>query len=169
MPEKLVEPIVNRLMTIVQSNMAAALTKVGNVYNDGIPLPVPAAANYYFGERLIIPEYPALVFDFEAAQIDPEEYSNLWAIYDWTVSIDILLQTDDPTILARQLARYSRALWEILYGNQDLLLTGPGTPTTGAVSVRPRTGMRSPLVPRGEMLFKGWRWLLEIHRYDDLA
>lgn len=165
--EKLSEPILTALMTIVQNNLPAALAKVSASYNDGIPLPVVAPANYYFGERLVVPEYPAMVFDFETADADPEQFATTWAMYAHTLSLDILLMSDDETMIAHQLARYARATWEICYGNQIDQVTPGGI--TQAVSVRPRTGQRSPLVPSGDAFLKGWRWILEVHRYDDLS
>lgn len=165
--EKLSEPIVAALTTIIQNNLAAALAKVSASYNDGIPLPVVAPANYYFGERLSVPEYPAIIIDFETADADPEQFSNVWAVYAHTISLDVVLMSDDETVIAHQLARYARALWEICYGNQIDQVTPGGI--TQAVSVRPRTGSRSPLVPSGDAFLKGWRWVLEVHRYDDLS
>lgn len=164
--EKLAEPIVNALMAIVLTNLPAALVKASNSYNDGILLPMPGAGAMYFGERLVIPEYPAIVFDFEAAAMDSEEFANLWASYTWTISVDVIVQSDDETILARQLARYSRAIWEVVFGNQiDVNVTGQAQ----AISVKPKAGMRSPLVPTGQLYFKGWRWLLDVARIDDLS
>ena len=75
------------------------------------------------------------------------------------------LAAPDEAVLARQLLRYARAVWEILYGNQvDTAATG----IAQAISVRPHTGIRSPLVPKGRAFLKGWRWVCEVHRYDDL-
>lgn len=165
--EKLAEPIINALIAILQVALPAALTKVSASYNDDVPLPNVEAANYYFGERLMFPEFPSIVLDFETAEIDAEAFSNTWAIYAHTISLDIIINSDDESILAHQLARYARALWEVLYANQAAL--PPGGSTAQALSVRPRTGLRSPLVPNNDAYLKGWRWLLEVQRQDDLT
>lgn len=81
--------------------------------------------------------------------------------------IDILLEGDHDETINRQLHRYARALWEVLFGNQIDLVGN----VVAAISLRPVDGMATDIVkdPQSNMLFRGWRWIFEVHRYDDLT
>ncbi len=49
-----------------------------------------------------------------------ESQGSGWALYNATVLVDVFLESDDEEIVERQYARYAEALYEVLYGHQEL-------------------------------------------------
>ncbi len=162
---KLGEPLLTNLITIVQGNMLSALNTINAEYADNVPLPPPGANAYYHGPRVEIPEYPALTFEVVSSEIDDEQFGNTWAVMRHQVHIDIYCWSDTEANLNKQLLRYARAVWVILYGNQSETVAAGAS----AISVRPRRGLMSPIIPGARGLYKLWRWQYEIHRFDDLS
>lgn len=172
---KLTEPIMQNVIRILDASMPAVLQKIQTEYQtiDGTNapatavkgVPLPPIKNFYFGQRYATPQFPCVIVDFGPSTIDAERFHFQWADYDHTILVSVLVQGDNEDVITRQLLRYARAIWEVLFGNQIDIVGNQ----VAAISLRPAAGGVTNLVSKDNALFRGYTWRFEVHRYDDLA
>ena len=172
---KLTEPIMQNIIRILSASTPAVLQKIDAEYQSidttnppatsSVRVPLPPFKAFYFGQRLTAPQFPCVIVDFAPVNIDPERFHFQWADYDHTIMVAILVQGDNEDVIARQLLRYARCVWEVMFGNQVDLVGNQ----VAAISLRPVRGGPSPIVPKDNQLSRAYAWAFEVHRYDDLT
>jgi len=164
------------IIEILQAGMPAALGRIRTEYaaidttaspaTSSKPVPLPDIGAYYFGQRSTVPTFPSVIVDAGPVRLDPERFATRWADYDHTIMVAVLVQSDDEDVISRQLLRYARAIWEVLFANQ-VVQPSPGLPE--AISLMPQDAGQSNLVPANNQLQRAYAWRLSVHRYDDLT
>ncbi len=106
---KLMEKVVDDLVTYLTAGMPAKLDALEAEYADSITL--DDIKTYYIAEQKSIPEYPSLMVLGDATQ--PSDQGDAWLKARHAITLICLVEDQDETTLKRKLYRYARAVAEL--------------------------------------------------------
>lgn len=154
-PTKFSEPIINGALSVLQANLGAALSAITTEIGDGVPLETPTIVAGYRDPSLR-QALPFLSVWVERVTGQHDGLGVTWATYTHELRIQVWVLGDNEESLEKQLERYRRAVWDVLWQNQTL----GGTCTQLILSASRR------LWSTGSAKLRGIEWIAEATRTD---
>lgn len=157
-PTKFSEPIVNGAVSVLQASLGAALSAIASEIGDGVPLATPAIVAGYRDPSLRQP-LPFLSVWVERVSMQRDGAGVSWATHLHELRIQVWALGENEESLEKQLERYRRAIWEVLWQNQTL----------GGACMQLWLSASSRLWSAGSTKLRGIEWICEATRTDTVG
>ena len=118
-PTKFSEPIINSALSVLQANLGAALAAIASEIGDGVPLATPAIVAGYRDPSLR-QALPFLSVWVEKVTLQKDGLGASWATHVHELRIQVWVLGENEDSLEKQLERYRRAIWDVMWQNQTL-------------------------------------------------
>lgn len=106
-----VETVIDEVVTYLKANLPARCAAIA-AGPPVLTLPAPDNANYFFGDRQLIPGYPAVVVAPRPSEIENDRKDRM--DFDHVIAVQVFVTDADEELLTRKLLRYTRAVLEVL-------------------------------------------------------
>ncbi len=154
-PTKFSEPIINSAVSVLQSNLGTALSSITSEIADGVPLEAPTIVAGYRDPSLR-QAIPFLAVWIERVTLQKESFGVTWATYVHELHVQLWALGESEESLEKQIERYRRAVWDVLWQNQTL----GGTCTQSIMTSSKRVWST------GSAKLRGIEWVCEATRTD---
>lgn len=154
-PTKFSEPIINGALSVLQANLGAALAAITSEIADGVPLETPTIVAGYRDPSLR-QSLPFLAVWVEHVTLQRDAMGASWATHTHEMRIQAWVLGDNEESLEKQLERYRRAIWDVLWQNQTL----------GGVCTQLILTASKRLWSAGSAKLRGIEWSCEATRTD---
>lgn len=118
-PTKFSEPIINGAVSVLQANLGAALAAITSEIGDGVPLETPTISGGYRDPSLR-QALPFIAVWVERVTLQKEGFGVTWGTYVHELHAQVWALGENEESLEKQLERYRRAVWDVLWQNQTL-------------------------------------------------
>ena len=117
MSTEFIEPIINKIDTILQAGMVSKLDEIDTEKND---FDLEDIKKYYQCQKILIPEYPSIeIFPLDSPGED-KSYNSVQSVHTIGIRCFAVALDGDEAKLMKKVWRYLRAITELVKATDDL-------------------------------------------------